>query len=280
MDGILKDVRKIRRIMTEELKAVAVKYGQPRKTMFYDAADIPEEEPELDIPDDPVHLFLSAEGYFKKITPQSLRMSGEQKLKEGDVLRQQIDTTNRTELLFFTNRAQVYKARANVFAASKASVLGDYVPVKLGFDEGESVKHLVAAGDYSGYLLFCFENGKIAKVPVSAYETKTNRKKLANAYSDKSPLAAVIHLPEEANILLRASNGRAIVFSSAMLMPKTTRDSIGVQVMTLKAKGAKLEYAAALTPEQTEQWQKYIVKNIPVAGGMAKDMEIAGQMLL
>lgn len=280
MDDILKDVKKIRKIMMEELKEVAQQYGQPRKTMFYDMTDAPDDEPDEDIPDDPVHLFLSAEGYFKKITPQSLRMSSEQKLKEGDVLRQQINTTNNIELLFFTNKAQVYKARANSFAATKASVLGDYVPVKLGFDEGETVMHLVAAGDYSGYLLFCFENGKIAKVPVSAYETKTNRKKLANAYSDKSPLMAVIHLTEDCNILLRSSNGRAIVFNSAMLMPKTTRDSIGVQVMTLKAKGAKLEYAAPLAEEQLEQWAKYVVKNIPVAGGMAKDMEIAGQMTL
>ncbi len=280
MDGILKDVKKIRRIMMDELKEVAEEYGQPRKTMFYDLTDAPDEEPEEDIPDDPVHLFLSAEGYFKKITPQSLRMSGEQKLKEGDVISQQIDTTNNMDLLFFTNRAQVYKTKANSFAATKASVLGDYVPVKLGFDENEAVAHMVVTGDYSGYLLFCFENGKIAKVPLSAYETKTNRKKLANAYSDKSPLVCVIHLTEERDILLRSSNGRAIVFNSAMLLPKTTRDSIGVQVMTLKAKGSKLEYAAPVAEEQMESLRKYVVKNIPVAGAMARDLEVAGQMTL
>ncbi len=280
MDSILKDVKKIRKIMMQELKEVAAKYGQPRKTMFYDSTDEPEEEQEEDIPPDPVHLFLTAEGYFKKMTPQSLRMSGEQKLKEGDVIRQEFDTTNNIDLLFFTNAAQVYKTKANSFAPAKASVLGDYVPVKLGFDEGESVRCLTVTGDYSGFMLFCFENGKIAKVPLSAYATKTNRKKLANAYSDKSPLAAVLYLSEDCNILLRSSAGRAIIFNSAMLLPKTTRDSIGVQVMNLKTKNAKLEYAAALTDEQLAELQKYVVKNIPAAGVMARDLEVAGQMTL
>lgn len=280
MDSILKDVKKIRKIMMQELKEVAAKYAQPRKTMFYDSTDEPEEEQEEDIPPDPVHLFLTAEGYFKKMTPQSLRMSGEQKLKEGDVIRQEFDTTNNIDLLFFTNAAQVYKTKANSFAPAKASVLGDYVPVKLGFDEGESVRCLTVTGDYSGFMLFCFENGKIAKVPLSAYATKTNRKKLANAYSDKSPLTAVLYLSEDCNILLRSSAGRAIIFNSAMLLPKTTRDSIGVQVMNLKTKNAKLEYAAALTDEQLAELQKYVVKNIPAAGVMARDLEVAGQMTL
>lgn len=280
MEDILKDVKKIRKIMMEELKQVAETYGQPRKTMFFDPTDESEEEQEEDIPDDPVHLFLTAEGYFKKITPQSLRMSGEHKLKEGDIISQQINTTNNMDLLFFTDAAQVYKAKANSFAATKASVLGDYVPVKLGFDEGESVKYLIATLDYSGYVLFCFENGKIAKVPLSAYATKTNRKKLANAYSDKSPLVSVIYLPEDCNILLRSTGGRAIIFHTAMLLPKSTRDSIGVQVMTLKAKSAKLEYTTVMTEEIPENMQKFIVKNIPAAGSMARDLEVAGQMTL
>ena len=280
MEDILKDVKKIRKIMIEELKKVAQKYGQPRRTLFYDLSDEPETAAEDDTPDYPVHLFLSAEGYFKKITPQSLRMSSEQKLKEGDTVMQQKNATNRTELLFFTDKAQVYKTRASAFDDTKASVLGDFVPVKLGFDEGERVKCMIATEDYSGFVLFCFENGKIAKVPLSAYATKTNRKKLANAYSAKNPIVQVLYLPEDGNILLRSTNNRAVVFDSAMLLPKTTRDSIGVQVMTLKAKNAVIEEASLLTEEQFAALQKYVVKNIPAAGGMAKDLEIAGQMTL
>ena len=280
MEDILKDVKKIRRIMVEELKKVAQKYGQPRRTLFYDLTDEPEAVTEDDTPDYPVHLFLSAEGYFKKITPQSLRMSSDQKLKEGDVMMQQKNASNRTELLFFTDQAQVYKTRAAAFDDTKASVLGDYVPVKLGFDEGERVKYMIATDDYSGFVLFCYENGKIAKVPLSAYATKTNRKKLANAYSAKNPLVEILFIPEDCDVLLRSTNNRAIVFRTEMLMPKTTRDSIGVQVMTLKAKGAKLDSATLLSAEQLETFKKYVVKNIPAAGGMAKGLEIAGQMTL
>ena len=280
MEDILKDVKKIRKIMVEELKKVAQKYGQPRRTLFYDLTDEPEAVTEDDTPDYPVHLFLSAEGYFKKITPQSLRMSSDQKLKEGDVMTQQKNASNRTELLFFTDKAQVYKTRAAAFDDTKASVLGDFVPVKLGFDDGERVKYMVATDDYSGFLLFCFANGKIAKVPLSAYATKTNRKKLANAYSAKNPLVDIIFITEDCDILLRSTNNRAVIFNTAMLLPKTTRDSIGVQVMTLKAKSSALDSASVLTSEQLESLKKYVVKNIPASGGMAKDLEINGQMTL
>lgn len=280
MEDILKDVKKIRKIMIEELVKVAQKYGKPRRTLFYDLADEPTPENEDDTPDYPVHLFLSAEGYFKKITPQSLRMSSDQKLKEGDVMTQQKNATNRTELLFFTDQAQVYKTRAAAFDDTKASVLGDFVPVKLGFDEGERVRYMVATEDYSGFLLFCFANGKIAKIPLSAYATKTNRKKLANAYSAKNPLVEIIFITEDCDILLRSTNNRAVVFNTAMLLPKTTRDSIGVQVMMLKAKSAALDSASVLNAEQLENLKKYVVKNIPAAGGMAKNLELNGQMTL
>ncbi|HAG12556.1 MAG TPA: topoisomerase IV [Ruminococcus sp.] len=280
MQDILQDVKKIRKIMIEELKKIAEKYGQPRKTLFYDLSDEPEIAAEDDTPDYPVHLFLSAEGYFKKITPQSLRMSSDHKLKEGDVMMQQKNASNRTELLFFTDQAQVYKTRASAFDDTKASVLGDFVPVKLGFDEGERVRFMAATDDYSGFLLFCYQNGKIAKVPLQAYATKTNRKKLANAYSAKNPLAEILFISEDCNVMLRSSNNRAIVFNTAMLLPKSTRDSIGVQVMTLKAKGAVLDSAQVLNSEEFEAMQKYVVKNIPAAGGMAKDLEINGQMTL
>ncbi|MCQ2416195.1 MAG: DNA topoisomerase (ATP-hydrolyzing) subunit A [Oscillospiraceae bacterium] len=278
MQDILQDVKKIRKIMIEELKKVAQKYGEPRKTLFYDLTDEPETAAEDDTPNYPVHLFLSAEGYFKKITPQSLRMSSEQKLKEGDMITMQQNAMNRTELLFFTDQAQVYKTRVSGFEDTKASVLGDYVPVKLGFDEGERVRNMIATDDYSGFLLFCYANGKITKVPLSAYATKTNRKKLANAYSNKNPIAEILYIAEDCNVLLRSSNNRAIIFNTAMLMPKTTRDSIGVQVLTLKAKGAVLESASVVSDEQLEQLQKYVVKNIPAAGGMAKDLEVTGQL--
>ncbi|MBE6848077.1 MAG: topoisomerase IV [Ruminococcus sp.] len=279
MEEILRDVKKIRRIMIGELQDVMKKYGQPRKTLFYDLTDEPEEDPREDTPDYPVHLFMTAGGYFKKITPQSLRMSGEHKLKEGDSLIRQMEATNRTELLFFTDKAQVYKSRAAQFEDTKTSVLGDYVPVKLGFDEGENVVSMVATADYSGFLLFCYANGKATKVPLRAYETKTNRRKLANAYSDKSPLVAVLVLPEDASVLMRTTNGRALVFRTEMLLPKASRDSIGVQVMTLRAK-AVVEYAAVITEEQQEQMKKYIVKNIPAVGGMAKELELSGQLTL
>ena len=279
MEDILKDVKKIRRIMIAELKAVGEKYGQPRKTLFYDLNDEPETAAEEDVPDYPVHLFLSAEGYFKKITPQSLRMSSEQKLKEGDVLTQQMNASNRTELLFFTDQMQVYKTRASAFDDTKASVLGDYVPVKLGFDEGERVKFMVATDDYAGFLLFCFENGKVAKVPLNAYMTKTNRKKLANAYSGKNPIVEILYIREDCEILLRSTNGRALMFNTAMLLPKSTRDSIGVQVMTVRAR-AKLESAAEVPESRVEELRKYAAKNIPAAGSAAKDMALSGQMTL
>ena len=280
LEGILADVKKIRKIMIKELEAVAKKYGEPRKTLIYDMSDEPEIDSEDDTPDYPVHLFLSAEGYFKKITPQSLRMSNEQKLKEGDVMLQQKNASNKTELLFFTDKAQVYKTRASAFEDTKASVLGEYVPVKLGFDDGERVKYMIATDDYAGFVLFCFANGKIAKVPLSAYATKTNRKKLANAYSDKNPIVQILYMREDGNVLVRSSNARAIVFDTAMILPKTTRDSIGVQVMTLKAKNAVLEEASVLDSEQYRQLEKYIVKNIPAAGAMARELEIVGQMTL
>ena len=180
--------KKIKNVIISELKEVIKKYGQPRKTQFYYMNDVEEVEEEDDTPDYPVTLFLSASGYFKKITPLSLRMSSEQNYKEGDMPSQEIEATHKTELLFFSDKMQVYKTRASEFADTKASVLGDFIPAKLGFDEGENVKYMVTTSDYSGYMLFVFENGKAAKVPLNAYETKQNRRKLSNAYSGKSPL--------------------------------------------------------------------------------------------
>lgn len=272
--------KKIKNVIISELKEVIKKYGQPRKTQFYYMNDVEEVEEEDDTPDYPVTLFLSASGYFKKITPLSLRMSSEQKYKEGDMPSQEIEATNKTELLFFSDRMQVYKTRASEFADTKASVLGDFIPAKLGFDEGENVKYMVTTSDYSGYMLFVFENGKAAKVPLNAYETKQNRRKLSNAYSGKSPLVAAFFVGTNEEVMLRSTNGRAIIFNTALLLPKTTRDTQGVQVMTLKAKGAIVEKAFILSSEQADKLSKYRSKTIPVAGSFAKDIPDPDQMTI
>lgn len=270
--------RKIKSIIVSELKDVIKKYGQPRKTQFFYPNEVEEVVEEDDTPDYQCTLFLSESGYFKKITPQSLRMASEQKFKEGDCLSQEIEATNKTDILFFSDKAQVYKSKASAFDDTKASVLGDFIPAKLGFDEGENVKYMVTTTDYSGYLLFIFANGKAAKVPLNSYETKQNRKKLGNAYSAKSPLVAVFFVGTNEEIMLRSSNGRAMVFDTALLLPKTTRDTQGVQVMTLKTKGSYVEKAFILTPEQSEELSKYRSKTIPVAGNFAKDIPDPDQM--
>ncbi|MBE6826902.1 MAG: topoisomerase IV [Oscillospiraceae bacterium] len=279
MEDTLSKPEKIRRIIIAELKETAKKYGQPRKTMFYHATEEDNGPAEDDTPDYPVHVFLSREGYFKKITPQSLRMSGEQKLKEGDSMAQQALVTNKTELLFFTTACQTYKTRAAGFDDTKASVLGEYIPAKLGFDEGEQVCGMICTTDYSGSLLFIFENGKAAKVPLSAYATKTNRKKLANAYSDKSPLVKLLFLPEDTDVFIRSSGNRGVLVHTSEIAEKTTRSTQGVQVMTLKGKHI---VAAAELPEgeRLEAIQSFRVKSIPAAGKLTKDLEEANQMSL
>lgn len=271
--------RKIKNIIIGELKDVIKKYGQPRKTQFFYKTDIEEVEETEEVPDYQCRLFLSDSGYFKKIIPQSLRMASEQKLKEGDFISMETDATNRTELLFFTDKATVYKAKTSQFENTKASDLGDYVPVKLSFEDGENVSSLVTTLDYSGYIIFVYENGKVAKVPLKAYETKTNRKKLSNAYSAKSKLIAVFSIEENALIMLRTTNGRAMIFDTALLMPKATRDTIGVQVMTLKAKST-VEKAFVVDEQTAESLSKYRSKSIPVAGCFAKDIPDPDQMTL
>lgn len=277
MEDILRDRKKIRAIIIDELKDVIKNYSKPRKTMFYYQSDVEEEEIIDDTPDYPVHLFVSASGYFKKITPQSLRMSGEQKLKEGDFISQTFETSNKTDLVFFTDSAQAYKSKASTFDDCKASLMGDYIPAKLGFDEGEGFKLLVPTTDYSGSMIFFFENGKAAKVPMKSYETKTNRRKLAKAYSEKSPLVAAVFVQEEADILLRTSSGNALVFNTGMILPKSTRDSQGVQVITLR-KNAVLASAQPVTPEMSDDVEKYRAKSVPSAGKPAKDLGYSNQL--
>lgn len=282
LEETIADPKKMKKIIIAELKETAKKHGQPRKTLFYYASDIEEEPDEEDIPDYPVHLFLSQSGYFKKITPASLRMSSEQKLKEEDQIVCHLETTNCIELLFFTNQQQVYKTRASDFTETKASVMGDYIPAKLGFADGEFVVQMIATADYKGDLLFVFANGKAARVPMSAYATKTNRKKLQKAYSDRSPLVQILQIPsgeESCSVFFRTDGNRAVLADTALISAKSTRDTQGVQVVTLKAKHLVCE-ARVLNEEECIALKKYRVKTIPATGGMAKDLPESGQLSL
>ena len=275
MRSTLESSRKLKNVIISELQEVSKKYGQPRKTeILYNVSETAAEDEEEPVPDYPVTVFLSKEGYLKKITAQSLRMSGEQKFKEGDSLSFTRETTNRAEFLVFTDKFQCYKSRLSDFDDGKASLLGDYLPQKLGFEPGENLVSLQFCGDYKGFVLFFFENGKAAKVPLSAYETKTNRKKLTGAYSDKSPLVAAMVLEEDAQIALYSSDGRAAVFSTAQLLPKTTRNTQGVAVMTLKKK-AVLRDARLLEESGIANPGRYRTKTIPSAGMLLKEEDSA-----
>ncbi len=277
LEDLLGSDKKIKAVICKELEAVSAKYGQPRKTLLI--FDHEQEEPdEPDVPDYPVTVFLSREGYFKKITPQSLRMSGEQKFKEGDSLLLSRETTNSAELLVFTDRCQVYKTRLSDFDDGKASILGDYLPGKLGFDEGESFFAAIFPGDYTGNLLFVFENGKCAKVELSGYATKTNRRKLTGAYSDKSPLVAVLELPQEQELALYASDGRTLIFSTALLAAKTTRATQGVTVMALK-KNAKIVRVQALSDSAIGNQARYRAKSLPAAGALLRQEDTEEQQI-
>ena len=270
----LNSPRKLKNVIIKELQAVADKFGQPRRTeILYDAQETAPEE-EDDVPDYGVTVFVSKEGYLKKMTAQSLRMSGEQKFKEGDSLSFSQETTNRAEFLVFTDRYQCYKSRLSDFDDGKASQLGDYLPQKLGFEAGENLVALVFCGDYKGFLLFFFENGKAAKVPLSAYETKTNRKKLTGAYSDRSPLIRVVALDTDEQMAVYSTDGRAAIFSTAQLLPKTTRNTQGVAVMTLKKK-ATLRDAVLLSQSGIVNESRYRTKTIPSAGALLKEEDSA-----
>ena len=267
-DTLAKPAR-IRRIIIDELTEVRKKYAVPRRTEIVYGHELPEEPEEEPVDDYPVHLFLSREGYFKKITPQSLRMSGEQKFKEGDGLRQSFETTNAAELLFFTDRQQVYKTRASEFGETKASALGEYLPARLGMDEGENVIYLALAGDYSGFMLFLFENGKAAKVPLSAYATTSNRRRLTGAYSDKAPLTAMLALREDTELALYTNEPRCLLMHTASLTPKTTRSTQGVAVMTIKPK-YRLERAVPAAETGITNPARYRTRTLPAAGALLK----------
>ena len=271
LKGILNSHAKLQNVIISELKKVAESFGQQRKTeIIYESGSVEMDEEEEQVPDYPVTMFLSKEGYLKKITAQSLRMSGEQKFKEGDSLRYAVETSNKEELLVFTNQFQCYKTRLSDFEDGKASLLGDYLPQKLGMDPGESVVQVVLPGDYKGFVLFFFENGKAAKVPLSAYETKTNRKKLTGAYSDKSALVDVFAMAEDAQMAVFTTDSRAVIFSTAQLLPKTTRNTIGVSVVSLKKKAA-VSQVQLLKDCGIVNQSRYRSRNIPSAGAPLKE---------
>ena len=279
LEATLNSPKKLQNVIKKELEQVAAKYGQPRKTQIvYDAPDAGQEDPQEEIPDYPVTVFVSKEGYLKKITQASLRMSGEQKFKEGDTLSFSAEATNRSEILVFTDRFQCYKSRLSDFEDGKASQLGDYLPTKLEMEQGESVVQVVLPGSYQGFVLFCFENGKLAKVPLSAYETKTNRRKLTGAYSDKSPVKSVLSFEEDSQIALYSSDGRALVVSTALMSPKTTRNTIGVSVLTLRKK-AVLDRVLTLDDSGIVNAARYRSKNIPAAGAVLKDEDVSQKQI-
>ena len=277
LNDILENPKRIKQIIIYELKEVVKKYAKPRKTEIIYSVELEEETVEPDIPEYPVTVFFTKGGYFKKITPLSLRMSGTQKLKDGDEIAQTVETTNSSELLFFTNKCQVYKSRACDFDDTKASVLGDYVAAKLEMEEGELPVYMAVTSDYSGYMMFFFENGKAAKVSLDAYRTLTKRKKLIKAFSDKSPVAAVMQLAADEEIVVISSAGRHLLLNTAVVLPKTTKDTIGVGVMTLK-KGQRLMSARKYREGEFAKAYRYRAKNLPAAGALLSSEDEAEQM--
>ncbi len=278
MEDILANKSRVKKIIVNELKNIADKYGKDRRSEIIYAQEVEDEKVEIEeVPDYAVTLFFTKEGYFKKITPLSLRMSGEHKLKENDEIVSTVETTNNTELLFFTNKCQVYKSRASEFDDTKASVLGDFVASKLSMDEGETAISMVVLKEYKGYMLFFFENGKVAKVDISAYETKTNRKKLIKAYSDKSPLVAAVYVPQDKELVMKSTAGRYLLFNSGAISAKTTKDSQGVAVMSLK-KGHRVDTVTDFTDGMFAKPSRYRTKNLP-ANGAILSAEDQGEQL-
>lgn len=280
LESILKSEAKIKKIIVGELENVIKKYAQPRKSEIrYGIPETFSEDESEQVPGYAVNIFTTRQGYLKKITPQSLRMSSEHKLKADDEIVFHTETDNAAHLLFFTDKARVYKSRANLFEDTKASAMGEYLPAKLGMEEGESVISTVVTKDYSGFLLFCFENGKAAKIPLSAYATKTNRKKLINAFSDKSPVTAIFHFTENSDLMFISSSNRALAVNTSQIPEKTTKNSIGVQVQTLK-KNQTVKKVVLARESGIENTARFKTKNIPARGSFLKDGDVARQLTL
>ncbi len=279
LETILASKARIKTIIVKELKEVAEKYGEDRKSKILYIEDEAFEDVEEEIPDYPVHLFFTKDGYFKKITPLSLRMSSEQKLKEGDSIISALETTNNTDILFFTDKAQVYKSKVSDFADTKASVLGDYVPAKLSMDEGEQTVGMIVTKKYEGMVIFAFENGKIAKIPLKSYETKTNRKRLTNAYSDKSPLVGVIDILNDEELLLTSSSGRMLLLHTGAINLKTSRTTQGVAVMKLK-KGQRLMGISSYNEGTFSKPSRYRTRTLPALGALPDADDTAEQLTI
>lgn len=278
MEAILKSRTKVLKIIIKELEEVAKKYGEDRKTEIISDVAASDSELEVEIDESPVTLFFTKDGYFKKITPQSLRMSGEQKLKEGDEITQQIESDNATELLFFSNKCQVYKSKTSEFEDSKASILGDFIPSKLEFEQGENAIYMADTKDYKGFMIFVFDNGRISKVPLSSYETKTNRKKLIKAYSEKYPIHTILHIKNETELLLKSTNGRMLIVNTASIPAKTTKDNGGIGVMTQK-KGQRI-LDVSLYDGSLASDHRYRTRNLPAAGSKKPAGEGVSQEML
>ncbi len=277
LEATLSSKNKMKKIIISELEAVSKKYDTGRKSeILYDVSDDAEVEA-VEIPDYPVTLFLSEQGYLKKIKTANLRMSGEQKVKEGDKIIAEIECSNKDELLFFTNQQQVYKSKADDFTDTKASVLGEYVPSKLEMAEGEQVVYMAVLSEYTGYMVFVFENGKLAKVDISAYETKTNRKKLINAYSSKAPLAQAVYIKEDTEIVLCSSSGRMLLVNTGAILPKTTKDTQGISAMKLK-KTHRITSIHLYKEGEFEKAWRFRAKNLPAAGALLSENDIAEQI--
>jgi DNA gyrase subunit A len=279
MQATLKSKARLQGVVVEELRAVAKKYGQPRKSEIILSPETTWEDEQQEIADYPVHLFFTREGYFKKITPASWRMSSEHKLKEGDEVIAEVESTNRAHLLFFSDKGQVYKAQASDFDDTKASALGEFIPARLGMDEGEGAAYMAVTADYAGYMLFCFENGRVAKVELAAYATKTRRKKLTGAYNTKMPIAAMLCLADDARLLLSASNGRVLILDSARVSPKAARGSQGVQVMTLKP-GLRMTTMRLFDDAMLSNPHRYMPRSLPSAGYTPREQDAMEQLTL
>ena len=278
LEGILADSRKIKNIIIGELREINKKYKTPRRTAIIYEDQVEQYDEEDQIEDYPVHIFLTREGYFKKITPQSLRMSGEQKVKEGDAVQMTVECTNKSEIIFLTDKVQAYKCRLHEFDDGKASLLGDYLPQKLQMSDGERVIFCFLPGDYSGHLLYVYENGKVAKIPVKSFDTKSNRRRLTGAYCDKSPLVSVLHLPEEGEAVLYSTDSRALVVSTAAVAAKATRSSQGVAVMALK-KNKKVKKAVLLAESGIVNEARYRTRTLPAAGALLKEEDSPDKQL-
>ncbi|MFV0497821.1 MAG: DNA gyrase subunit A [Candidatus Fimivivens sp.] len=279
MEETLKSRSRMLAIITSELKAVSKKFGQPRRSAVIIDDDVQETQVEEAVPDYPVHLFFTREGYFKKITPQSWRMSGDHKLKEGDEVVQAIEAGNRTHLLFFSDKGQVYKAVASDFDDTKASVLGDFVAAKLGFEDGENSVYMAVTNDYKGFMFFGFENGKVAKIALTSYETKTRRKKLTSAYSTKEPLVGMLSAQEDVTLLLKTKNGKVMLLDTARILSKTVRDSVGVQAVTVKGKNV-VTTMKIFEDGMLDNAHHYTPRSIPSAGYTPREEDIMTQITL